>query len=106
MAVMGAVMTKDERAYPVPDRPRWSVCVQFLDGTQLFGNSDDEIIERWMRVGFWAADEMGMPEFKTNVVGKAREVYCAALIGIGAHTPSDQYLNALAAEGIVQVIRK
>lgn len=107
-SVMGELMTKP-RPYPVPDRPRWTVCVQFLNGTQLFGNSDEEILERWLSIGMWAANDnpdYNVAYLKRRYVNWARVQYSAGLIGIGPDTPADQFLDACAAEGLLSVSRK
>ena len=93
------------RAYPVPDRQRWLVCVQHLDGTQMTGTSDADVLDRWRRL-HWASPEMDPGAFKDRIAGHARVIYGAGLIGIGAATDDGAFLDALAAEGVLTVSRK
>lgn len=93
------------RAYPAPDRHRWSVMIEHLDGSQVVGTSDADALDRWRRL-HWASPEMSAAEFKTKIASAARILYGCALIGIGPDTPDDQFLDALAAEGAIEVIRK
>ena len=95
------------KPYPVPDRQRWTTCVQLLDGTQLHGNSALEILDRWRFVGFFALDHGITREmFQERTASYARATYNAALIGIGASTGPDDFLDALAAEGVITLSRK
>jgi len=96
----------DPKAYPVPDRQRWNIMVQFLDGTQIVGASEEEVIDRWRGLGFWAVGRLPRGEFQARVAAYARVEYGAGLIGIGADTPPQQFLDALDAEGVVSIVRK
>lgn len=91
-------------AYPAPSRQRWAVAVEFLDGTRIVGADDADVVDRWWRLGW--GDDPDRDEFKTVRAQRARAFYGAGLIGIGADTPDRLFLDALAAEGCLTVIRK
>jgi hypothetical protein len=91
-------------AYPVPSRARWSVAVEFLDGTRIEGTSDADVIDRWSRLQ-WTVD-CDAATLKRAVVARARGFMGAVLLGIDDTTPDDQFLDALAAEGVVYLNRK
>jgi len=45
-------------------------------------------------------------DFRERVAGVARAVYSCGLIGVGAESDATTFLDALAAEGVITVIRK
>lgn len=93
------------RAYPAPAIQRWAVMVQLRSGEQVVGTDDRDVLDRWRRLQ-WAAPSMDAATFKERILGYARVLYGAGLIGLDGETPDEQFLDALTAEGVLQVIRK
>lgn len=94
-------------AYPVPTRHRWKVAIEFLDGTRIEGTDDRDVLVRWGRLLAWLDTRaLDVPWLKETTVERARGFYAALLIGIGADTPDDMFLDALAAERCLIVMRK
>lgn len=91
-------------AYPVPSRHAWRTAVEFHDGTRIEGTSDADVLERWARLQ-WTA-ECDTAELKRVVAERSRGFLGAVLIGIGADTPDNQFLDALAAEHVIYLMRK
>lgn len=104
---VGAPLMGEPKAYPVPDRPRWATMIQMMDGTQIVGTDDEDVLRRWRSLGMWSVGrEMSRQAHQERVAAFARAIYGAVLIGIGRRTEPADFLDALAAEGIIQVIRK
>ena len=95
------------KAYPAPERQRWSTSVEFLDGTTIHGTSDSDVILRWCRLtALWDERAADPAVLKAHVAERCRGFYGAALIGIDAATPDEQFLDALAAERCITLRRK
>jgi hypothetical protein len=95
-------------AYPVPDkRAPWRVQVEFLDGTQINGMSDEDVVSRWRRMAAWFDEgaEKHPARWQQRVVAHARAVYGAELPLIGPSTPAEALLDALAAERCLMLRR-
>lgn len=94
-------------AYPVPTRLRWTTAVEFLDGTRIEGVGDSDVVMRWCRLlSWWDAAAADPSVLKQHVAERARGFYGARLIGIDGATPDDQFLDALAAERCLTLMRK
>lgn len=93
------------RAYPAPARLDWAVMVQLSSGEQIVGTDDEDVFDRWRRL-HWASPAMDRTEFKDKILGFCRAVYSCGLIGITGDSPAELILDALTAEGVLEVIRK
>lgn len=95
----------ESKAYPAPTRVQWCVMIEHLNGTQIVGTSDEDVLERWRSL-HWASPTMTPEDFKERVAGFARVLYRVGLIGVGAATSDEAFLDALAAEGVIHLVRK
>lgn len=93
------------KGYPVPDRQRWHTMIQHLDGTQIAAVDDADALDRWRRLN-WATPDLTPSEWQERIAGYARAVFDCGLIGITGTTDPTTFLDALAAEGVIQVSRK
>jgi hypothetical protein len=79
--------------------------IELLDGTQIVGTSDADVIARWKGL-HWAAPEMTTDVFKQRILDWARTMYGCRLIGLNGTSLAEWFLDGLAAEGALTVIRK
>jgi len=95
-------------AYPAPFKKDWSVQVEFLDGTEISGMSDADVVERWRRVAAWT-DPTALDDpagWVVKVLDRARVFYGADLDGLGGLTPPATLLDRLAASGVLILRRR
>ena len=93
--------------YPAASRHRWTVAIEFLDGTRIEGTSDRDVIDRWGRLLAWLDPRAIDAKYLKRVTSeRARAFYGARLIGIGERTPDALFLEALAAERCLALMRK
>lgn len=95
---------KPDRPYPAPSKHRWSVAVEFPDGTRIEGTSDDDVLERWARVATWGSETVVSPLALRRLITDR----CRILTGVRvrASLPADRLLDALADAGSLWIIRR
>lgn len=95
-------------AYPAPKLRNWTVQIEFLDGTIIDAQDDDEALERWRRIAAWTDDgaESDPRGWMDRVLARARTFYVAHLDSVTGQSSATQILEALDAEKCLSLRRK
>jgi hypothetical protein len=91
--------------YPAPTRAKWSVAVEFHNGSRIEGTSATDILERWGAIAQWAHPGEPLP----LAVMKARAARLAHNLTGGTASPTlgdEDFLDRLAEIGALRVIRR
>lgn len=95
-------------AYPAPKVRNWTVQIEFLDGTIIDAQDDEDALDRWRRVAAWTDDtaEVNPREWMDKILARARTFYVAQLSGVTGQSSATQILEALDAEKCLSLRRK
>lgn len=101
MALMGEVAKMPLK------RMSWEWLVQLPDGTQLIGRDAAEVVARWCHLSGWLTGEtLAAPVLKGNVLRYLEGAFGVVLDPALADAPDAEFLEALGATGVVQVVAK
>jgi hypothetical protein len=94
------------RAYPAIGKRRWSVAVEFHDGTRIEGVDDQDVLDRWRRLSEWDGTPRDPEAWLGRILTHSSAVYGADVSTLSPLSTAEGIIDTLYLEGALHGVQR